>query len=89
VAKFDPMEENQKLAEDLWTSVGLERYADLPSHLLNDIVHPVSCVRHAASDALAEVLKATNHSRKEVGLILACLLVSVLLKHFFLSLTIP
>ena len=74
MAKFDPLEENQKLADDLWSSVGLERYPDLSSDLLDDIVHPVSCVRHAASDALAEVLKATDHGPKGVGLILSRLL---------------
>ena len=74
VAKFDPLEENRKLAEELWTSVDLERYPDLSSHLLEDIVHPVSCVRHAASDALAEVLKDTSHGPKEVGALLGCLL---------------
>jgi hypothetical protein len=74
VAKFDPLRENQDLAEDLWTSIGLSRYAELSSHLLEDIVHPVSCVRHAASDALAEVLKETKKNSKEVGLILTCLL---------------
>ena len=74
VARFDTLQENQTLAEELWDAVSLQRYPELSTHLLEDIVHPVSSVRHSAADALSEVLRDTPKNSKEVGIILACLL---------------
>lgn len=74
VTRFDPVSENQTLAEDLWSSIELSRYPELSTHLLEDIVHPVDCVRQSAAEALAQLLKDSNKNKNEIGIILACLL---------------
>jgi hypothetical protein len=71
VAKFDPVAENRTLAEDLWDEAGFEAHDGLCSELIADVIHPVSCVRSAAAEALASLLETR---RAETSVILACLL---------------
>ena len=57
VAKFDPCEENHDLANRLWDTADFEVYDGLTMEMIDDIVHPVACVRSSGSEALAKLLE--------------------------------
>ena len=59
VARFDPVEENRLLAKDLWDAAGFDASSDdgLCDDIVGDVLHPVGCVRQAASEGLAKLLE--------------------------------
>ena len=57
VAKFDIVPENRLLADQLWDAANFECYSSLSQDLLEDVVHPVGCVRWAGAEALAASLQ--------------------------------
>ena len=59
VARFDPVEENRLLAKELWSEAGFEvRCEDgLCDDIIDDVLHPVGCVRQAAAEGLAKLLE--------------------------------
>ena len=57
VAKFDPCEENQDLANRLWQTAQFRIYDGLNMEMIDDIVHPVACVRSSGAEALAKLLE--------------------------------
>ncbi|XP_078730009.1 LOW QUALITY PROTEIN: stalled ribosome sensor GCN1 [Lampetra fluviatilis] len=57
LARFDPEEENSKLAHGLWEALGLELQPALCSLLLRDVLSHVEAVRVAGAAALAAALE--------------------------------
>ena len=59
MARFDPVEENRLLAKELWSEAGFEvRCEDgLCDDIIDDVLHPVGCVRQAAAEGLAKLLE--------------------------------
>lgn len=68
------MDENKALSNELWTAIELETYPDLSAHLLEDIIHPVECVRFAAAASLAELIENEGKKAEKIDFILTCLL---------------
>ncbi|CAG9759746.1 unnamed protein product [Ceutorhynchus assimilis] len=64
IAKFDDVEENRKLAVDLWDKAAMEFPAALSNELMSDIEHPVECVQTAAAKALALLLETDQDQVK-------------------------
>lgn len=60
VARFDPVEENRLLAKELWDAAGFDASSDdlgLCDVIIDDVLHPVDCVRQAAAEGLAKLLE--------------------------------
>nr|CAD7392316.1 unnamed protein product [Timema cristinae] len=57
VARFDVVEENRALADQLWEVAGLELSAVLWEDLMSDVIHPVDEIQKAGAEALAALLK--------------------------------
>lgn len=57
IARFDDVDENRKLAKELWVAAKMEFPAKLTTELMPDIEHPVECVQTAAAKALAALLE--------------------------------
>jgi len=74
VTRFDPLDENKELSNRLWTSAELETYPELSSHLLEDIVHPIECVRYAAAASMAQLIEDKGRDADQIDVVLTCLL---------------
>ena len=66
VARFDPVEENRLLAKELWDEAGFDAGDEdlgLCDDIIDDVLHPVGCVRQAAAEGLAKLLGDRPGSR--------------------------
>ncbi|TRY72261.1 hypothetical protein TCAL_11937 [Tigriopus californicus] len=57
IARFDPVTENVQLADELWEVANFTIHSDLSAQVIENITHPVSCVRSSASEALAKLME--------------------------------
>lgn len=57
IARFDPVTENVQLADELWEVANFKILSDLSAQVIENITHPVSCVRSSASEALAKLME--------------------------------
>ncbi|XP_059751043.1 stalled ribosome sensor GCN1 [Balaenoptera ricei] len=56
VVKFDKEEEIRKLAERLWSTMGLDLQPDLCSLLIDDVIYHEAAVRQAGAEALSQAV---------------------------------
>ncbi|XP_077016110.1 stalled ribosome sensor GCN1 [Tamandua tetradactyla] len=66
VVRFDKEEEIQKLAERLWSSMGLDLQPDLCSLLIDDVIYHEVAVRQAAAEALSQAVACYQRQAAEV-----------------------
>ncbi|PNJ82434.1 GCN1 isoform 1 [Pongo abelii] len=66
VVKFDKEEEIRKLAERLWSMMGLDLQPDLCSLLIDDVIYHEAAVRQAGAEALSEAVARYQRQAAEV-----------------------
>ncbi|KAK1328698.1 hypothetical protein QTO34_012273 [Cnephaeus nilssonii] len=66
VVKFDKEEEIRKLAERLWSSMGLDLQPDLCSLLIDDVIYHEAAVRQAGAEALSQAVARYQRQAAEV-----------------------
>uniref|UniRef100_G1SPJ5 Stalled ribosome sensor GCN1 n=2 Tax=Oryctolagus cuniculus TaxID=9986 RepID=G1SPJ5_RABIT len=66
VVKFDKEEEIRKLAERLWSTMGLDLQPDLCSLLIDDVIYHEAAVRQAGADALSQAVAHYQRQAAEV-----------------------
>uniref|UniRef100_A0ABI7ZT53 TOG domain-containing protein n=1 Tax=Felis catus TaxID=9685 RepID=A0ABI7ZT53_FELCA len=66
VVKFDKEEEIQKLAERLWSTMGLDLQPDLCSLLIDDVIYHEAAVRQAGAEALSQAVARYQRQAAEV-----------------------
>uniref|UniRef100_A0A2K5F9S9 Stalled ribosome sensor GCN1 n=1 Tax=Aotus nancymaae TaxID=37293 RepID=A0A2K5F9S9_AOTNA len=66
VVKFDKEEEIQKLAERLWSVMGLDLQPDLCSLLIDDVIYHEAAVRQAGAEALSQAVARYQLQAAEV-----------------------
>ncbi|CAG9834134.1 unnamed protein product [Diabrotica balteata] len=66
IAKFDEVEENRILAEQLWDEANMKFPAQLSEELMDDVEHPVECVQSAAAKSLAALLETDQSQVEEI-----------------------
>eukprot|EP00095_Tigriopus_kingsejongensis_P007819 maker-scaffold204_size260821-snap-gene-1.47 protein:Tk07819 transcript:maker-scaffold204_size260821-snap-gene-1.47-mRNA-1 annotation:"translational activator" len=72
IARFDPVEENVLLADDLWEVANFKTNPELSPLVIENVIHPVACVRQAAAEALAKLMEKQKQS--DARIVLAMLL---------------
>ena len=72
VARFDDNEECAKEAESLWEAANFETDVGLGMRIIDDVTHPITCIRRAGSLALAKLME--DQRSGEVDAILTLLL---------------
>uniref|UniRef100_A0A8D1LFX3 Stalled ribosome sensor GCN1 n=1 Tax=Sus scrofa TaxID=9823 RepID=A0A8D1LFX3_PIG len=66
VVKFDKEEEIRKLAERLWSIMGLDLQPDLCSLLIDDVIYHEAAVRQAGAEALSQAVARYQRQAAEV-----------------------
>uniref|UniRef100_U3ER79 Stalled ribosome sensor GCN1 n=1 Tax=Callithrix jacchus TaxID=9483 RepID=U3ER79_CALJA len=66
VVKFDKEEEIRKLAERLWSVMGLDLQPDLCSLLIDDVIYHEAAVRQAGAEALSQAVARYQLQAAEV-----------------------
>uniref|UniRef100_A0A8C2VN10 GCN1 activator of EIF2AK4 n=1 Tax=Chinchilla lanigera TaxID=34839 RepID=A0A8C2VN10_CHILA len=66
VIKFDKEEEIRKLAEMLWSTMGLDLQPDLCSLLIDDVIYHEAAVRQAGAEALSQAVAQYHRHAAEV-----------------------
>uniref|UniRef100_A0A2I2Y8C3 Stalled ribosome sensor GCN1 n=1 Tax=Gorilla gorilla gorilla TaxID=9595 RepID=A0A2I2Y8C3_GORGO len=66
VVKFDKEEEIRKLAERLWSMMGLDLQPDLCSLLIDDVIYHEAAVRQAGAEALSQAVARYQRQAAEV-----------------------
>ncbi|XP_006053034.2 eIF-2-alpha kinase activator GCN1 [Bubalus bubalis] len=66
VVKFDKEEEIRKLAERLWSTMGLDLQPDLCSLLIDDVIYHEAAVRQAGAEALSQAVARYQRQAAEV-----------------------
>ncbi|KAF5929238.1 hypothetical protein HPG69_019259 [Diceros bicornis minor] len=66
VVKFDREEEIRKLAESLWSTMGLDLQPDLCSLLIDDVIYHEAAVRQAGAEALSQAVARYQRQAAEV-----------------------
>ncbi|XP_053444213.1 eIF-2-alpha kinase activator GCN1 isoform X1 [Nycticebus coucang] len=66
VVKFDKEEEIRKLAERLWSLMGLDLHPDLCSLLIDDVIYHEAAVRQAGAEALSQAVARYQQQAAEV-----------------------
>ncbi|XP_055986980.1 stalled ribosome sensor GCN1 [Sorex fumeus] len=66
VVRFDKEEEIQKLAERLWSTMGLSLQPDLCSLLIDDVIYHEAAVRQAGAEALSQAVARYQRQAAEV-----------------------
>ncbi|XP_036730763.1 LOW QUALITY PROTEIN: eIF-2-alpha kinase activator GCN1 [Balaenoptera musculus] len=66
VVKFDKEEEIRKLAERLWSTMGLDLQPDLCSLLIDDVIYHEAAVRQAGAEALSQAVARYPRQAAEV-----------------------
>ncbi|KAL0610568.1 eIF-2-alpha kinase activator GCN1 [Plecturocebus cupreus] len=66
VVKFDKEEEIRKLAERLWSVMGLDLQPDLCSLLIDDVIYHEAAVRQAGAEALSQAVARYQRQAAEV-----------------------
>ncbi|GAB1290067.1 eIF-2-alpha kinase activator GCN1 [Apodemus speciosus] len=66
VVKFDKEDEIRKLAERLWSTMGLDLQSDLCSLLIDDVIYHEAAVRQAGAEALAQAVARYQRQAAEV-----------------------
>nr|XP_017516713.2 eIF-2-alpha kinase activator GCN1 isoform X1 [Manis javanica] len=66
VVKFDKEEEIRKLAERLWSTMGLDLQPDLCSLLIDDVIYHEAAVRQAGAEALSQAVACYQRQAAEV-----------------------
>ncbi|XP_034873016.1 eIF-2-alpha kinase activator GCN1 isoform X1 [Mirounga leonina] len=66
VVKFDKEEEIRKLAERLWSTMGLDLQPDLCSLLIDDVIYHEAAVRQAGAEALSQAVAQYQRQAAEV-----------------------
>uniref|UniRef100_A0A8C6GXV6 Stalled ribosome sensor GCN1 n=1 Tax=Mus spicilegus TaxID=10103 RepID=A0A8C6GXV6_MUSSI len=66
VIKFDKEDEIRKLAERLWSTMGLDLQSDLCSLLIDDVIYHEAAVRQAGAEALSQAVARYQRQAAEV-----------------------
>ncbi|KAK7803834.1 hypothetical protein U0070_027292 [Myodes glareolus] len=66
VVKFDKDDEIRKLAERLWSTMGLDLQSDLCSLLIDDVIYHEAAVRQAGAEALSQAVARYQRQAAEV-----------------------
>ncbi|XP_038201038.1 eIF-2-alpha kinase activator GCN1 [Arvicola amphibius] len=66
VVKFDKDDEIRKLAERLWSTMGLDLQSDLCSLLIEDVIYHEAAVRQAGAEALSQAVARYQRQAAEV-----------------------